>query len=251
MSGQVGRGGVCDGGSDRDSNGDVDWSELGVGMRRAIVAVVAGLYAFCGAPYAVRVHARTDWGVLVKELTKSVVTIERDDNGTSCTGFIINSKAKDKDNHDVDYVLTASHCEAGKLWADQSLATVIAKNKDKDLLVLSIEDSDRPALKLAKDNPTVGQEAASFGYGYGLEKPLFRLTHISAETYIPYDGIGGPLFFTDATFVGGQSGGPVINADGEVVMMVQLGTNLVGMGVGAETIRQRVGKYWEKPAAKP
>ena len=192
-------------------------------------------------------HARTEWYTLVKTLEKSVVTIERNDAGTSCTGFVINSRAKDKDDHDVDYVLTAAHCEAVNLWADQSVATVIAKNKDKDLLVLSIEDSDRPALKLAKDNPIVGQEAASFGYGYGLERPLFRLTHISAETYIPYDGIGGPLFMTDATFVGGQSGGPVINELGEVVMMVQLGTNSVGMGVGAETIRSRVGKYFEKP----
>jgi S1-C subfamily serine protease len=215
-------------------------------MKRALVALVAGLYAFCGVP----LHARTDWAALVKTLEKSVVTIERDDKGTSCTGFIINSKAKDKNDDDIDYVLTAAHCEAAKLWADQSVATVIAKNKEKDLIVLSIEDSDRPALKLAKDNPTVGQEAASFGYGYGLERPLFRLTHISAETYIPYDGIGGPLFMTDATFVGGQSGGPVINADGEVVMMVQLGTNSVGMGVGSETIRQKVGKYLEK-AVKP
>ncbi len=194
--------------------------------------------------------ARADWSTLVKTLERSVVTIERDDNGTSCTGFIINSRAKDKDNHDVDYVLTAAHCEATKLWADQSMATVIAKNKEKDLIVLSIEDSDRPALKLAADNPKVGDEIASFGYGYGLERPLFRLTHISAETYIPYEGIGGPLYLTDATFVGGQSGGPAINTTGEVVMIVQMGTNSVGMGVGADTIRQKVGKYFEK-AIKP
>jgi S1-C subfamily serine protease len=204
--------------------------------------IILGLGA---APHA------ADWPALVKALEKSVVTIERNDAGVSCTGFIINSRAKDKDDDDVDYVLTAAHCEAAKLWADQSVATIIAKNKEKDLIVLSIEDSDRPALKLAKENPKVGDEAASFGYGYGLERPLFRLTHISAETYIPYDGIGGPLFMTDATFVPGQSGGCVVNAAGEVVMMVQMGTNSVGMGVGADTLRQKVGKYWEKPQVKP
>lgn len=218
-------------------------------MKRAIVAVVAGLYAFCGAPYATRAHA-ADWTVLVRDLAKSVVAIERDDNGTSCTGFVINSKAKDKDGADVDYVLTASHCEADKLWADQADATVVAKNKEKDLIVLSVEDTGRPALKLAKDNPSIGEEVASFGYGYGLEKPMLRMTHIAAETYIPYEGIGGPLFLTDATFVGGQSGGPVINAAGEVAMIVQRGTDSVGIGVGADTIRSKVGKYWEKPAAK-
>jgi S1-C subfamily serine protease len=214
-------------------------------MRVLMSAAGFVLLGLGAAPHA------ADWAALVKALEKSVVTIERNDAGVSCTGFIINSRAKDKDDDDVDYVLTAAHCEAAKLWADQSVATIIAKNKEKDLIVLSIEDSDRPALKLAKENPKVGDEAASFGYGYGLERPLFRLTHISAETYIPYDGIGGPLFMTDATFVPGQSGGCVVNAAGEVVMMVQMGTNSVGMGVGADTLRQKVGKYWEKPQVKP
>jgi S1-C subfamily serine protease len=196
-------------------------------------------------------HARTDWASLVKTLEKSVVTIERDDKGVSCTGFVINSKYKDKDDDDLDLVATANHCDSAKLWADQSKATVIAKNKEKDLLVLSVEDTGRPALALAKDNPNVGDIVASLGYGYGLERPLFRLTHISAETYIPYDGIGGPLFLTDATFVPGQSGGAVVNDAGEVVMMVQMGSNSVGMGVGADTLRSKIGRYWEKPTAKP
>jgi S1-C subfamily serine protease len=209
-------------------------------------------FTFVGLAYmfGVRVDA-IDWATLVKDLARSVVAIERNDNGVSCTGFVINSRVK-KDDEDLDYVLTAAHCEADKLWADQSEARVIAKNKEKDLIVLAIEDSGRPALKLAADNPRIGEEVASFGYGYGLEKPMLRMTHIAAETYIPYEGIGGPLFMTDATFVGGQSGGPVINAAGEVVMVVQRGTDSVGIGVGADTIRSKVGKYWEKsPAAKP
>lgn len=212
-------------------------------MRRAIVAVVVGLYAFCGAPYAIRA---ADWSALVKDLSKSVVTIERDDAGTSCTGFVINSKAR-RDENDVDFVLTANHCFAEKLFADQAEAKVIARNTDKDLLVLAIEDSGRPALKLAADNPKVGEDVASFGYGMGLEKPLFRIAHVSAETYIPYEGIGGPLFFVDGAFVGGQSGGCVVNTSGEVVMMVQRSSTSVGIGVGAEIIRQKVGRYWEKP----
>jgi S1-C subfamily serine protease len=219
-------------------------------MKRAMVAIVAGLYAFCGVPYATSVMA-ADWSALVKDLTKSVVTIERNDAGTSCTGFIINSKVK-KDQDTLTYVLTAAHCEAGKLFADQAEAKVVARNTEKDLLVLAVEHLDKPAMRLAQDNPKVGDELASFGYGMGLERPLFRIAHVSAETYIPYEGIGGPLFMTDATFVGGQSGGPVINAAGEVVMVVQRGTDSVGIGVGADTIKSKVGRYWEKaPAAKP
>jgi S1-C subfamily serine protease len=216
-------------------------------MKRVLVAVIAGLYAFCGMPAT---HA-ADWTALVKDLQKSVVTIERDDNGTSCTGFVINARAR-KDDNDLTYVLTAAHCEAAKLWADQAEAKVVAKNSEKDLLVLAVDRLERPALKLSQNNPQVGEDCASFGYGMGLEKPLFRIAHISAETYIPYEGIGGPLFFIDGAFVGGQSGGPVVNVAGEVIMIVQRSSAATGIGVGAETIRSKIGRYWEKPqAVKP
>jgi S1-C subfamily serine protease len=219
--------------------------EVGVRMRRSYPLLLA-----VGLVFHMVLLGAADWTLLVRDLAKSVVPIELDDRGTSCTGFVINSKVR-KDDEDRDYVMTAAHCEAAKMFADQSAAKVVYKNTDKDLLVLEVEDLDRPALKLAKDNPKLGEEVASFGFGYGLEKPMLRMTHISAETYIPYEGIGGPLFMTDATFVGGQSGGPVINADGEVVMIVQRGTNSVGIGVGAEVIRAKMGRFWEKPAAKP
>jgi hypothetical protein len=39
----------------------------------------------------------------------------------------------------------------------------------------------------------------------------------------------------------------VVNEAGEVVMMVQRGTQSVGIGVGAETIRSKVGRYFGKP----
>jgi S1-C subfamily serine protease len=213
-------------------------------MRVLMSAAGFVLLGLGAAPHA------ADWPALVKALEKSVVTIERDDKGTSCTGFIINAKGR-RDDEDVDFVLTANHCFAEKLYADQAEANVVARNTEKDLLVLAIEDSGRPAMKLAQDNPKVGEELASFGYGLGLEKPLFRIAHVSAETYIPYEGIGGPIFFVDGAFVGGQSGGPCVNAAGEVVMVVQRSTPATGIGVGAETLRQRVGRYWEKPQAKP
>jgi S1-C subfamily serine protease len=187
----------------------------------------------------------TDWSALAKTLAKSVVFIEHKTG--SCTGFVINDAKKDEKDNDVDLVLTAAHCEGVGILADQATARIIAKNTDKDLLVLEVDDLDRPALRLAKDNPAVGDVVASFGFGFGLEKPMLRMAHISAETYIPYEGIGGPIFFTDATFVGGMSGGPVVNEAGEVVMMVQRGTGSVGIGVGAETIRSKVGRYFGKP----
>ena len=77
---------------------------------------------------------------------------------------------------------------------------------------------------------------------------MFRTAHIADDdTYIPEDGIGGPFIVTDAQFVGGQSGGPVVNASGDVVLIVQRGGGGVGIGVGAETIRGKAGRYLQKP----
>jgi S1-C subfamily serine protease len=207
---------------------------------RGVCAVVAACLIWAGSIQA------ADWSALVSTLQKSVVAIERDSKGVSCTGFVINSKTR-RDDADVTLVLTAAHCESPKMWADQAEAKVVAKNTEKDLMVLAVEPLERTALKMASANPKVGETVASFGYGMALEKPLFRIAHVSAETYIPYEGIGGPLFFVDGAFVGGQSGGPTVNAAGEVVMMVQRTTSAVGIGVGAETIKDRMGRYWEKP----
>lgn len=215
-------------------------------MRVLVVSMICGL-AYLSAGRVEAIGAAADWPALAKELSKSIVPIERDAAGTSCTGFVINAHAKTDDDKDRDYVLTAGHCEAAKMFVDQAKATVLARNKEKDLLLLEVDDLDRPALTLAKENPKVGEQVASLGFGYGLEQPLLRLTYISAETHIPYEGIGGPLFLTDSTFVGGQSGCAVVNGAGEVVMMVQRGTDSVGIGVGAETMRQKMGRYWGKP----
>jgi S1-C subfamily serine protease len=198
------------------------------------------VFAACVAVLALSVPAlAADWSYLADKLAKSVVYVEMNGGG-SCTGFVINADVKG----DKDYVLTAAHCDNAKLYADGAEAKVIYKDIKTDLLVLEIDDTGRPALKLAKDNPTQGAEVMSFGFGYGLERPMLRVTHIADDkTYLD---VGGPYLVTDATFVPGQSGGPVINQAGEVSMMVQLGTNSVGFGIGAEKMKSKVGRYFEK-----
>lgn len=188
-----------------------------------------------------------DWPATADKVAKSIVYIEH--TSGSCTGFVIHADAKGKDKEDVDYILTAAHCDGKELYADQSVAIVLWKDTKKDLMVLQVADLGRPALLLAKDNPKIGASVASYGYGWGLERPMFRLAHVSDDaTYIPNDGIGGPLIVIDAQFVSGQSGGPCVNAAGEVVLIVQRGGGGVGIGVGAEGIKAKTGRYWQKAA---
>jgi S1-C subfamily serine protease len=58
------------------------------------------------------------------------------------------------------------------------------------------------------------------------------------------EGLSGPFNMVDSTFVPGQSGGPVVNDRGELVGIVQMLGNGFGIGVGSDTIKSRVGKYF-------
>jgi S1-C subfamily serine protease len=178
---------------------------------------------------------QTDWSSVIQRAEKSVMFVE-----SGCTAFVIDTVRK--------YVLTAAHCDSGKdMWIDRVKATVVARDGQKDLMVLEVPhlDPSRPALKLAK-NPTRGQNVMSIGYGMALERPFFRIAHVSDDAvYIP-NVEGGPYIGLDAAFVGGQSGGPVVDHNGNVVMIVQRASNTVGIGVGADTIRDRIGRFFGK-----
>jgi len=193
------------------------------------------LALFAGPVYA------ADWLAVAKTIRESIVEISIGEKG-ACTGFVIDDAR--------DYVLTAAHCdntESGKdLFVDSRPAKVKAKDIKADLMVLFVEDIDRPALKLAKHDPEIGEEIASYGYGWALEKPLFRVAHVSVDNITLEGYERAQRYGIDASFVGGQSGGPVFNATGEIIMIVQLGNDQAGFGVGAETIEDKVGKYFAK-----
>lgn len=182
-----------------------------------------------------------DWTAAVDLLARSTVYIET--KGGGCTGFVINTAVRDNEKKSV--LLTAAHCEGEQMYADQTPTKILYKDTKKDLMVLEVEDLERPLLKLAAHDPEVGHLVASYGFGYSLERPMFRVAHISDDkTFIP--DTGGPFFVIDAAFVPGMSGGPVVNAAGEVVMIVQMASDRVGLGIGAEAIKQKVGRFFAK-----
>ena len=199
------------------------------------------------AAYALRTFA-ADWTPIADKLSKSVVFVHS--KSGSCTGFIINSERKRK-AEDVDLVLTADHCYGADIYADNEIAAAIWRDGKSDLMLLEIEDTGKPALQIADKDPKQGQEVASFGHGYGLEKPMLRVAHVSNASIDVPDVEGGPFVMIDAAYVNGQSGGPCINDKGEVISIVQQASNLVGIGIGAERIRDRIGRYLEKPKPKP
>jgi S1-C subfamily serine protease len=183
-----------------------------------------------------------DWAPLATAIGKSVVFVQGGEGG--CTGFVINAQVKG----DKDYILTAAHCHkpGAELYADSVTAKIVLKDPKKDLMILEVDDLDRPAVTLALKNPQQGEEVGSFGHGMGLEQPMFRHAYVSNPSISIPEVEGGPFVMIDAGYVGGQSGGPCINAKGEVVSIVQRASGLVGIGIGAEAIRQKVSRFLPK-----
>lgn len=160
-----------------------------------------------------------------------------------CTAFTIDA--------DRDYMLTAGHCEQSSIRVGGLPATIVYKDEKKDLMVLEVKGDDHPALHLAAEPARIGEEVASYGYGYALERPLFRFGHVSDDDFHgPEVGVGGPYTAIDSGFIGGQSGGPVVNAAGEVVAVVQMTTESMGIGVGVKVIKDKTGRFWSKEGTK-
>jgi S1-C subfamily serine protease len=189
----------------------------------------------------VSTFAASTWTSAVEKLEGAVAFVEIIDTAGervgSCTGFGINTAKH--------YVQTAAHCDGAKILVDGTTAYKVYKDERKDLMVYRASGVDLSALALAKDVPDILDEVVNAGFGYGFEKPLFRLTHIS-QRKLDIKGLSGPYIVTDTTFISGQSGGPVVNQRGEVVAIVQMGdSGGLGLGVDATVIRDRIGKYYE------
>lgn len=204
---------------------------------RNLLTIIVGL--LCVVPLS----AQTKWGYVIANANSSVFSIKT--SGGSCTGFVINTAEK--------LALTANHCDpedGTPIWADKVRAEVKAKDSNKDLLVLYIKDLDpaRTALQLAAKNPSVGQEVISIGFGYGLDSIQMRRTTVSSNSILlPGNPNPGPFVGINNSFTPGQSGGPVLNTNGNVVAIVQLGDEAtLGLGEGVETIRERVGRFFGK-----
>ena len=206
-------------------------------MKRLLLTLIL-LCAFLAPTSA----ASDNWNPIAEKIEKSLALVVVGERG-SCTAFSINEQE--------NYVLTASHCfghdiEGKDLLVDNSPAKLIARDQKHDLMVLYVKGLDKPAIHMAKRDPRVGDNVASYGFGLGLEHPLFRVSYVSAtDTTIDGSGLPDRLIAVDTQFVPGMSGGPVVNADGNLVMMVEAGGQGVGLGPGAEMIKKSMGRYFE------
>lgn len=200
---------------------------------RKVLAALFGLFLSISPVMA------SSWNPVAERVEKSLALLMAPGLNKICTAFSINERE--------DLVLTDEHCsgrdvEGKDILVNNLPVKIVAKDMRKDLMVLYVKGLDKPAVHLAKSNPRVGDEIASYGFGYALSKPLFRVTHASA---IDTEEAPGQVI-TDTTFTPGQSGGPVVNEDGDLVMIVDASDGRgLGVGLGVESIRKSMGKFFE------
>ena len=96
-------------------------------------------------------------------------------------------------------------------------ARLIARGPNVDLALLSIEAAELTPLKPASASPRIGEMVFAFGHPWGQRNTVTRgivSALVSAQTR---SGDQIPIVRSDAPLAPGNSGGPLVNTQGEVV----------------------------------
>ncbi len=96
-------------------------------------------------------------------------------------------------------------------------ARLIARDPDVDLALLSIEATDLASLRSASVSPRVGEMVFAFGHPWGQRNTVTR--GIVSALIHAHNRRGDklPVVRSDVPLAPGNSGGPLVNARGEVI----------------------------------
>lgn len=143
----------------------------------------------------------------------------------SCTGFQI---APDK-------IMTAAHCLGDDMKADGQPVKILAGDKYFDLALLE-GGSNRPILQFRDKEVERWEALKSLGYGYGWNRLTVLDNKVILTRYkVVEDGPVGIV--VQGGYIGGMSGGPLVDLSGKVVGVVQRSNNQIGYSVGSTIIK--------------
>lgn len=159
----------------------------------------------------IKAKTSSDFSGIIEDAVHSVVSIQT--NVAQGTGFIIT---------DDGYVVTNAHVledanYANAITAEQKKVSMalVGYSSNLDLALLKISGS-YDSLKFAdSDKINVGEKVIAIGNPYGLS---FSVSEgIVSAVHRTAGGYGGKYIQTDAALNSGNSGGPLINTEGEVI----------------------------------
>jgi S1-C subfamily serine protease len=185
---------------------------------------------------------------IARRLSEATVTVIV--GSGSGTGFIVNREG---------WIITNAHVAAGILEGAEILvrydnrrdrrARVVAVDAEHDLAILQAQDAPviRPLRLGDSDRVAVGQNVLAFGSPFGLEGTITQGI-VSARRDVPSAG-GGVIHSaiqTDAAMNPGNSGGPLVNARGDVVgvnttILSRTGTSAgIGFAIPSNIVKQLI-----------
>ena len=94
---------------------------------------------------------------------------------------------------------------------------LVARDPDVDLALLSIDAAGLTPLKPASIPPRVGEMVFAFGHPWGQRNTVTRGIVSALVSALSRRGEKLPIVRSDASLAPGNSGGPLVNARGEVV----------------------------------
>ncbi|HMS65344.1 MAG TPA: trypsin-like peptidase domain-containing protein [Ignavibacteria bacterium] len=173
------------------------------------------------------------------------------------SGFVISSDG---------YILTNDHVAGNATKISVTMtngetvdAKLIGSDKNSDVALLKIEKNNLEYAKLGNSNDVIiGEWVIALGNPFGLfeinDKPSVTVGVVSATNMkVNSDGsrVYKDMIQTDASINAGNSGGPLVNADGDVIGMntiIFTGGNYSGgsIGVGFSIAINRVKKIMEE-----
>ncbi|MGE5417192.1 MAG: S1C family serine protease [Acidobacteriota bacterium] len=185
--------------------------------------------------------AEVDWELLVRQCKPGVVCVlSGEESGRAIgTGFIINPDG---------YALTNNHVVEGRSKVGIKLsngeltsAEVIANDEDNDIALLKLGVCNLPTLRLASGKVTEGEPVMAIGAPFSLDFSVTR----GIVSNVSRDLDGKKMIQTDAPLNPGNSGGPLINQNGEVV---GINTAIIAgaTGIGFAIPIDRISKFIHK-----
>lgn len=189
-------------------------------------------------------HAENDASNLIQKASPAVVLLQGtgSDGKKLGSGFLVSSDGQ---------IVTNLHVIAGldqlqvKVGSDSTFdhAKVIAFDQKRDLAVLKIPGNNLPYLPLANSSLVKsGQQVVALGHPQGLAGSASQGIVSAVRTL---NDTGVTLIQTDASVNPGNSGGPLLNGQGEVIGVVTLklsGSEGLNFAVPSNDVRDLIRK---------
>lgn len=191
---------------------------------KTLLLVWASLYVLLAPTYA---H---DWGGTIALVQPSVVKLSHTneqypDHVSACSGFVISHI----DNSSV--VMTAHHCLGPDMKVNGYGASTMLDHEGLDVGILRVPGFLRPTIKPNRGRIRAGHLVAAVGYGFSLAEPLSVMGHVSHPS-LPFPNEPGQWFVFDEPFIGGMSGGPIVDYNGRVVSVIAQTDPINDLGYG-------------------